>query len=1209
MAILEGIISDTIKDSIDYMNYLAKSARTQSGRGRGIGLTIRKGVEVDVQKKKDPIRVPRKKRTKTIVEETNYKDVEKETDEGTLDHLIMKLKGVANVPSAVQFLLDMKKGSKASRNEYILPQLPKGVRATNDEEIQEKFDDERAGTDNFNDAGKKQVEKIHVLVPEPVKEKTKVPLPSASHTLSSAEYEDNLAVQETQIVDVVMEPSPVKTTHLPKTQSPKSQLPQSKTKMILKKRKKLKEKLDVEAVWKRLMKLEKKVDAILKIDHTKAIDKLAQAHVKNVLPKAVPDFENEVNILKSIDEGPFRMGTLRETLTEGTEGALHLGPERPRSILTLHLNRMIGIKLTFSTRGGGAASYAGAHNRVGYANPVTIYRGGQDNAVDEDVDEQPIQDLALNVNNVFQADDCDAFDFDVDEAPTGQTMFMANLSSTDPVYDEAGLSYDSDILSDVPDHDHYQDAVCEHHEVHEMRDDVQPNYVVNLHTDYMSDSNMIPYDQYVKDNVVPLVQNQKTALLTENKNLKVQINSKLKCVTIDSVTPKVFALGMYAIDVEPIPPRLRNNKEVHLDYLKHLKESVETLREIVKEAKVERPLDRSRVSAFLYTKHSQELSEYVIDNCLNDFNKRDKEQATTPLTHKKQVTFVDQDIATDCYTQNRSLIHTRHIKTPYELVYNKKPDLIFLRVFGALYYPTNDNEDLGKLQPTADIGIFISYAPRRKGYIIYNKRTRCIMETIHIQFDKLSELMAPVQLSIGPAPIFLTSGQISLGLVPNLVPTTPYVPPTNKELEIVFQPMFNEYLEPPRVERSISSALAIPVLVNSAGTPSSSSIDQDAPSLIKPKNFKSVITEDCWFQAMQDEIHEFDQIQEGIDFEESFAPVARIEAIRIFIANTDSKTITIYQIDVKTTFLNSELKEEVYVSQLEGFVDPDHLTHVYHLKKALYGLKQALRAWMESCDPVDTPMVDRLKLDEDCLGISVDQTRFRSMVGSLMYLTANIPDMLFAVCMCVRAIALCYNNVQHSRSKHIDIRYHFLREEVEKGVVKLFFVTMDYQLASIFTKSLPRKRFEFLLSRLDTMADMNIFANDAPAEQAPAIAPPTRTDDQILPSSKWDTMCFNSSTRLYSYQLNEKRFNLHKDILKDALNITPTNDKNPYVAPPSSDTVIEYVNTLGYLSTLRNVSRMSVNALYQPWRAILSIINMCLTGKTAGYDKPRHHVL
>ncbi|GJT13657.1 hypothetical protein Tco_0860699 [Tanacetum coccineum] len=98
--------------------------------------------------------------------------------------------------------------------------------------------------------------------------------------------------------------------------------------------------------------------------------------------------------------------------------------------------------------------------------------GGQDNAVDEDVDQQPVQDLALNVDNVFQAEDYDAFDSDVDEAPTAQTMFMANLSSVYPAYDEASPSYDPDILSKVHDHDHYHDSVCEHHEEHEMHDDV-----------------------------------------------------------------------------------------------------------------------------------------------------------------------------------------------------------------------------------------------------------------------------------------------------------------------------------------------------------------------------------------------------------------------------------------------------------------------------------------------------------------------------------------------------------------------------------------------------------------------------------------------------------------------------------------------------------------------------------------------------------------
>nr|GEX32037.1 hypothetical protein [Tanacetum cinerariifolium] len=108
------------------------------------------------------------------------------------------------------------------------------------------------------------------------------------------------------------------------------------------------------------------------------------------------------------------------------------------------------------------------------------FQGAQDNDVDKDVDEQSVQDLALNVDNVFQADDCDAFDFDVDEAPTAQTMFM--------------------------------DVVCEHNKVHEMHDDVQPTYAINSHADYTSDSNMIPYDQYVKENVMPVVQSSVSSI-------------------------------------------------------------------------------------------------------------------------------------------------------------------------------------------------------------------------------------------------------------------------------------------------------------------------------------------------------------------------------------------------------------------------------------------------------------------------------------------------------------------------------------------------------------------------------------------------------------------------------------------------------------------------------------------------------------------------
>ncbi|GJU30854.1 retrovirus-related pol polyprotein from transposon TNT 1-94 [Tanacetum coccineum] len=165
--------------------------------------------------------------------------------------------------------------------------------------------------------------------------------------------------------------------------------------------------------------------------------------------------------------------------------------------------------------------------------------------------------------------------------------------------------------------------------------------------------------------------------------------------------------------------------------------------------------------------------------------------------------------------------------------------------------------------------------------------------------------------------------------------------------------------------------------------------------------------------------------EEGIDFEESFTPVARIEAIRIFVTYAAQKNMTVSQMDVKTAFLNVILKKEVYFNQ---------------------------------CDPVDIPIVERLKLDRDPNGTSVDPTRYRgcqdsrkSTSGSAQFLGEKLS-----------AIALSCNSVQHSRMKHIAVRCHFIKEHIENEIVKLYFIKIAYQLADIFTKALARERFEFL---------------------------------------------------------------------------------------------------------------------------------------------------
>ncbi|GJS40187.1 retrovirus-related pol polyprotein from transposon TNT 1-94 [Tanacetum coccineum] len=193
-------------------------------------------------------------------------------------------------------------------------------------------------------------------------------------------------------------------------------------------------------------------------------------------------------------------------------------------------------------------------------------------------------------------------------------------------------------------------------------------------------------------------------------------------------------------------------------------------------------------------------------------------------------------VATTCYTQNRSLIRRRHNKTPYELIHDRKPDLTYFHVFGALYYPTNDGEDLGKLKPKADIGIFIGYAPAKKAYRIYNRRTCLIMETIHVKFDELTTIDSE-QFGSRPELQLMTHGTINSGLVQNPPSTTPYVPPTKNDWDLLFQPMFDEYFNPPPSVVSPVPVATAPRPDDPTGSPSSTSIDQAAPSA----NTKSTI--------------------------------------------------------------------------------------------------------------------------------------------------------------------------------------------------------------------------------------------------------------------------------------------------------------------------------------------------------------------------------
>nr|GEV79281.1 retrovirus-related Pol polyprotein from transposon TNT 1-94 [Tanacetum cinerariifolium] len=414
----------------------------------------------------------------------------------------------------------------------------------------------------------------------------------------------------------------------------------------------------------------------------------------------------------------------------------------------------------------------------------------------------------------------------------------------------------------------------------------------------------------------------------------------------------------------------------------------------------------------------------------------------------------------------------------------------------------------------------------------------------------------------GPALNEITPGTISSRLVPTTSPSTSYVPPSRNDWDLLFQPMFDELLNPspsvvnqtPEVIAPIAKVIP-PGYADSTSSPLSTTVDQDAPSTSNsptptetqssvipqdvgdnnldmevahmgndslfgvpiPETYEEALIQSCWIEAMQEELNEFEclevweliprpdqvmvitlkwiykvkldelggilknkaclvargyRLEEGVDFEESFAPVTRLEAIRIFLAYAAHKNMVIYQMDVKTAFLNGNLREDVYVSQSDGFVDPFNPNHVYKLKKALYGLKQAPRAWydmlssfllsqdfskglqisqsprgifinqskyaleslkkygFESCDPMDTPMVEKSKLDVDKEGKVVHPSHYRGMIGTLLYLTASRPDLQFAICMCARYQARPTEKHVHA-VKRI---FQYLRGTVHQGL-------------------------------------------------------------------------------------------------------------------------------------------------------------------------------
>nr|GEU41063.1 hypothetical protein [Tanacetum cinerariifolium] len=530
------------------------------------------------------------------------------------------------------------------------------------------------------------------------------------------------------------------------------------------------------------------------------------------------------------------------------------------------------------------------------------------------------------------------------------------------------------------------------------------------------------------------------------------------------------------------------------------------------------------------------------------------EAARTMLIFSRTPLFLwAEAIATACFTQNCSIIQRRFNKKPYELINGRKPDISFLHVFGALCYPKNDREDIGKLAAKGDTGFFLGYSADFCVYKVYNRRTKKIMETMNVSFDELFA-MAFEQRSSKPGLQSMTFRQISLGFDLTYAPSTITTQqPSKGELDLLFEAMYDDYIggqssatassvlpvQEPQVRQSSTASTTIantaPIPTNSSSLATnipitSQDVDELSPNAMidgNTFNVKEAMTDPAWINLMQEELLQFKRLdvwvlvpapdnispltlkwlfknkhdeeqmvirnksrlvvrgyrqEEGIDFKESFALVARMEAIRIFLAYTAHKSFIVFQMDVKTTFLHGSLKKDVYVCQPEGFIDADHPSNVYKLKKALYGLKQAPKAWyiqlfsdlmksrfkismmveisfflglqvnqspcgifinqskhvleilnkygMESCDPVGTPMEIKDKLDLDQNGTPVDATKYHSMIGALMYLTSSRPDIVHATCLCARYQA----KPTKKHLKEVKRIFRYLRGTINTGL-------------------------------------------------------------------------------------------------------------------------------------------------------------------------------
>ncbi|GJW17065.1 retrovirus-related pol polyprotein from transposon TNT 1-94 [Tanacetum coccineum] len=480
---------------------------------------------------------------------------------------------------------------------------------------------------------------------------------------------------------------------------------------------------------------------------------------------------------------------------------------------------------------------------------------------------------------------------------------------------------------------------------------------------------------------------------------------------------------------------------------------------------------------------------------------------TMLLASKLPLSFWAEAVATACYTQNRSIIISTHGKTAYHIINDRKPSIKHLHIFGCICYITRDGENLDKMKEKGDPCVMVGYSTQSKGYRVYNKRTRLIVESIHIKFDEIKEMMSDHNSSdLAPQRQEMSVENVSSGLVPQGQKASDYdnsdpVPPRQNVVPFPSSIKTDSYINQLHPARNIDNTdvhsfqpqshdfrwtrdhpleqirgnPSMPVQTNTAWPQIPEKVCSPAPRLTSLGNL------DRTFGKM------FNKAKVVMKNKKMKIRLPDLVQAVCYCARYQARPTQKHLKEVKRIFkyLKGTINMGLWYPkdsgfELTAFSDADHAGCIDTRKSTSGGIQflgDKLVSWMskkQNCTAMSSAEAEYVALSASC--------------AQVMWMRTHLQDYGFnynkipLYCDSQSAIAISCNPVQHSRTKHIHTRYHFIKEQVENGIIELYFVRTEYQLADMFTKALPEDRFKYLVRRIGmrclTPAELEVLTNE-----------------------------------------------------------------------------------------------------------------------------------